>query len=142
MRIPVPEPGLVISYTYLWYNEHHQGFEEGRKIRPCIILAVEDESGSTFVTVAPITHSEPKDEGKGVPLPPRVKQHLGLDDLPSWVIVSEANRFIWPGYDLRPIPPNSVRCDYGFVPPKLFVAIKTAVLDLVQKRRRAVASCD
>jgi len=142
MRLPVPEPGLVISYAYLWCDEHRQGFEEGRKTRPCIILAVEHQDGATLVTVAPITHSEPTDEGKGISLPLRVKQHLGLDDLPSWVIVGEANRFIWPGYDLRPVPPNGVRCDYGFVPPKLFVAIKTAVLDLVQKRRRAVAPRD
>jgi hypothetical protein len=27
--IPTPEPGLVISYAYLWHHEHEAGREEG-----------------------------------------------------------------------------------------------------------------
>jgi hypothetical protein len=34
MPIPTPEPGLVISYAYLWHHEHEAGREEGRKDRP------------------------------------------------------------------------------------------------------------
>jgi hypothetical protein len=42
MPIPSPEPGLVISYAYLWHHEHEAGREEGRKDRPSVIvLAVE-----------------------------------------------------------------------------------------------------
>lgn len=29
MPIPNPEPGLVISYAYLWQPEHRAGLEEG-----------------------------------------------------------------------------------------------------------------
>jgi hypothetical protein len=35
MPIPNPEPGLVISYAYLWHDEHHAGREEG-KDRPSV----------------------------------------------------------------------------------------------------------
>jgi len=30
MPIPDPEPGLVISYAYLWHHEHQTGREEGQ----------------------------------------------------------------------------------------------------------------
>jgi hypothetical protein len=31
MPIPTPEPGLVISYAYLWHTEHEAG-QKGAKI--------------------------------------------------------------------------------------------------------------
>jgi hypothetical protein len=31
MPIPTPEPGLVISYAYLWHTEHEAVQEEGRQ---------------------------------------------------------------------------------------------------------------
>jgi hypothetical protein len=54
MPIPNPEPGLVMSYAYLWHHEHDAGREEGQKDRPCVIvLAVEREAdGEMMVTVA------------------------------------------------------------------------------------------
>ena len=33
-RIPEPEAGLVISYSYLWKQEEELGQTEGRKDRP------------------------------------------------------------------------------------------------------------
>ena len=61
MSIPNPEPGLVISYAYLWHDEHRAGLEEGQKDRPSVIvLAVERKAdGATLVTVSPITHTAP-----------------------------------------------------------------------------------
>lgn len=38
MPLPVPVPGLVIRYGYLWHSEHLAGREEG-KDRPCAIVA-------------------------------------------------------------------------------------------------------
>jgi hypothetical protein len=59
--LPVPEPGLVVSYSYLWHSEDEQDQEEGLKDRPCaIILVAEDAAGETLVTVVPITHSAPE----------------------------------------------------------------------------------
>jgi len=103
MALPVPVPGLVVSYSYLWNDQHRAGAEEGRKTRPCaIVVAATDEDGDTKVYVAPITHSRPADP-HAVELPISAKRHPGLDDAPSWIVTNELNRFIWPGYDLRPI---------------------------------------
>ena len=38
MALPVPERGLVISYSYLWQSEYEQGREEGVKNRLCVII--------------------------------------------------------------------------------------------------------
>src|ERR1700736_2923482 len=74
MPIPNPEPGLVISYAYLWHREHQAGREEGRKDRPSVIIVAgrpvddvcrhqagvpvgREADGATVVTVLPITHS-------------------------------------------------------------------------------------
>ena len=67
MPIPTPEPGLVISYAYVWDHEAQSGQEEGRKDRPCVIaLAVErQQDGETLVTVLPVTHRQPDDRSGG-----------------------------------------------------------------------------
>jgi hypothetical protein len=121
MPIPAPEPGLVISYAYLWHFEHEAGQDEGRKDRPSVIvLAVERQADEkTEVTVLPITHTPPADPAGAVEIPAAVKRHLGLDDARSWIIVSEGNEFDWPGYDLRKIG-RADRYDYGFLPPRFF----------------------
>ena len=77
MPLPVPEPGLVVNYSYLWHSEYEQDQEEGLKDRPCaIILVAEDAAGETLVTVVPITHSAPASEAVEIPL--AVKRRLGL----------------------------------------------------------------
>jgi len=38
MAIPPPRPGLVISYSFLWNDEHRKGREEGTKNHPCVIV--------------------------------------------------------------------------------------------------------
>ena len=136
MSLPDPTPGLVIGYAYLWHDEARRGLKEGGKDRPCVIVlsTVQDELG-TVVTVAPITHSPPKDPEAAVELPARTKRRLGLDDEPSWAIVSEVNRFRWPGPDLRPIagagPP---RFSYGLLPAKLFLRIRERLIDVASRR--------
>lgn len=127
MSIPTPEPGLVISYAYLWDHEAPSGQEEGRKDRPCVIaLAVERQpDGETLVTALRITHRQPDGAAAAVEIPQAVKRHLGLDDARSWVIVSEGDQFVWPGYDLRKTP-GSDCYDYGFLPPRLFRQILDA----------------
>jgi len=124
MALPDPQLGLVISYGYLWHHEHERGREEGRKDRPCVIvLAAEQAEDGLMVTVVPVTHTPPAEPAHAVELPPAVKAHLGLDEARSWVIVSEGNRFLWPGYDLKPIRGSRGRFDYGFLPPRLFRTI-------------------
>jgi hypothetical protein len=97
MPIPNPEPGLVVSYAYLWHHEYEAGRDEGQKDRPSgVVLAVEREAdGATVVIVLPITHSAPIEPASAVEIPLPVKRHLGLDDHPSWIVVSEGNEFVW-----------------------------------------------
>lgn len=112
----VPAPGSVIRYAYLWANESASGQEEGRKDRPAIVLAlaVNAREGETEILVVAVTHLAPATPEGGVLLPSEEKQRLGLDDLPSWIITTEGNAFIWPGPDIRPIPgPAPGRLIYG-----------------------------
>ncbi len=143
MAIPNPEPGLVISYAYLWRREFEAGQEEGRKNRPCVIvLSVEKHDSGTHVTVAPITHSPPSSGTPYLEIPLRVKQHLGLDDDRSWVILDEVNQFVWPGYDLRPVPGKQGEMVYGFLPPRLFDQIRSGILDIILTRRGNITPRD
>lgn len=140
MPLPTPETGLVISYAYLWQAEYEQGQEEGAKDRPCaIVLTTSNEDGDTVVTVAPITHSLPERPGDAVELPLPTKQRLGLDAERSWVVVSEINRFVWPGPDLRPISrAEPDRFAYGVLPPSLFHRIRERLLACAQAQRLRV----
>jgi hypothetical protein len=98
--------------------------EEGRKDRPCVIvLAANRTEYGMVVTVVPITHAPPSKPASALEIPAAVKQHLRLDGQRSWIIVDEGNRFVWPGYDLRPVPGTPDRYDYGFLPPRLFATL-------------------
>jgi hypothetical protein len=134
MALPEPECGLVISYSYLWRNEHRAGNTEGLKNRPCaIVLVVKNDAGSQKVTVAPITHTPPSNPDVAIEILPKVKQHLGLDSERSWIILDDFNEFIWPGYDLRPVAGQAGKYDYGLLPPALFKQIVGKILELRQK---------
>lgn len=128
MALPAPAPGLVIAYSYLWQDQRRAGAGEGRKTRPCaIVVATTDEDGDTRVYVAPITHSKP-DDPHAVEIPRAVKRRLGLDAARSWIVTSELNRFVWPGYDLRPIArdrPDTFA--WGFLPVEIFAAVKRGI---------------
>jgi hypothetical protein len=143
MTIPAPEPGLVINYAYLWHREYGAGQEEGRKDRPSVIvLCVErPEAEATIVTVLPITHAAPKDKGEAVEIPAAVKRHLGLDDERSWIMVSEGNEFVWPGYDLRKRRKGGGYA-YGYLPPRLFDEVVKAFVNWHKAHGRRVAPRD
>lgn len=122
MPLPAPELGLVVSYAYLWNSEFEAGREEGLKDRPCaLVLSSQDMGGDTVVAVVPVTHSPPERAEEAVEIPAVIKRRLGLDEARSWIVVSEINRFIWPGPDLRPVSrAEPERFEYGFLPPALF----------------------
>lgn len=132
MSFPEPRPGLVIRYSYLWQSEALVGREEGVKDRPCaIVMASKVEAGRHRVHVLPVTHTPPKDHSLAIEIPVNVKRRLGLDDESSWIILSEANIFIWPGPDLRMergAGPESVA--YGFLPPGYFRIVRDRYLAL------------
>lgn len=137
MSLPIPRPGLVICYSYLWATEHHRGSEEGIKNRPCALVAAHQViEGREVVTVVPITHTRPAEIADAVEIPAALKRHLGLDDLPSWIVVTETNDFIWPGPDLHSVPGmKPSRFDYGMLPPRFFAHVRDSVLQARLDRR-------
>ena len=139
MSLPAPVQGLVIRYSYLWRRDFLAGNEEGVKDRPCaVILTVRSEDGEDIVTVLPITRSPQNDPRTAIELPAATKRRLGLDAVRSWVVLDEANQFIWPGPDLRPVP-GKARFDYGLLPADLMNEIRDKVIALLKARRVASA---
>ena len=136
MAFPAPVPGLVIRYSYLWANEHARGQEEGVKDRPCaIVLVVAGDASETVVTVLPVTHSEPAMARLAVEIPHATKRRLGLDDARSWVVLTEANRFVWPGPDLRAsTPADASSVAYGLLPYALFEDIRLKFIAALKAR--------
>jgi len=88
-----------------------------------------------FVVILPITHVAPMGDTTGVEIPPRVRQAIGLDDAPSWVIVSEHNVDEWPNGGLAALPGRPGVFSYGLLPPGLFARIKAEFLELSRHRR-------
>ena len=84
------------------------------KDRPCaVVLTLQNGEEGEIVTVLPITHTPPSlsEADLAVEIPAETKRRLGLDDAPSWIMLTEANRFQWPGPDLRMVnngDPSSV----------------------------------
>jgi mRNA-degrading endonuclease toxin of MazEF toxin-antitoxin module len=135
--IPGPFPGLVLNYSYLWYDQRRRGMEEGIKDRPCVVvLAVTRAEDDLVVTVAPITHTPPATLQEAVEIPAATKLRLGLDSGRSWIMVTEINQFHWPGHDLRPAPrAGTGRFDYGVSPPGLFRQVRDGITAWVRTKR-------
>jgi hypothetical protein len=51
MPLPLPHPGRVISYSYLWAREHDDARESGLKNRPCVVVL--DRQVREGVTIIP-----------------------------------------------------------------------------------------
>jgi hypothetical protein len=140
--VPLPKPvqGLVIRYSYLWFAEHRRGQEEGTKDRPCaVILATTEQDGRSVVSVLPITHAAPAQAGLAIEIPAETKERLGLDGESFWVVLTEANRFFWPGPDLRPASRDDGRSvAYGLLPHGFAEEIPRKFIILVKARRAQV----
>ena len=133
-----PRRGSVIRYSYLWADENARGQEEGRKDRPALVLAlsIKEAEGTTEVLVLAVTHTLPADTADAVPFPQDVKYRLGLDDAPSWIVTTEANSFIWPGPDVRPVPGRTpTTMIYGRVPEGLLRQVARSYLANRDKQR-------
>ncbi len=110
-----PEIGLVIRHVYLWRDEQLQGRDEGRKARPCVIVHKrENEYGEIEVFICPVTHTPPRDLSAAKEIPLKTKQRLNLDEVRSWIITSEVNRFTWKGPDVQQTETGAMA--YGFLP--------------------------
>src|SRR5262245_34587446 len=125
--------GYLFRYSYLGHLQHLQGWEEGGKDRPCLVLALvaTSEDGIEFVRVLPVTHVPPSNSNCAIEIPPAVKRRLRLDDDRSWIVLTESNRFAWPGPDIRPLDTDNGY--YGPVPPALFAEIKQRFAELARR---------
>jgi prevent-host-death family protein len=129
VKRPDPAPGLVIRYDYLWRDEAARGREEGAKARPCAIVvalqAGKDREAQVLLAAM-----------AAIEIPPRVKQHLGLDDERSWIVTAEVNAVAWndPGI----VPATRSRWVYGFLPPKLTNRLIERVREIQRDRALSV----
>ena len=96
---------------------------------------------SLVVRVLPITHAPPLDRSEAIEIPQRAKQRLELDDERSWIVLSESNRFVWPGPDLRPPPFETVDGYFGPLPPALFEAVKRGFVAIARSGAHASVVC-
>jgi hypothetical protein len=137
MGLPEPKPGLIIRYDYLWTHEAAGGRDLGKDRPACLVAASDSAALPRFVVILPITHRAPTGDIVGIEIPPRIRQSIGLDDAPCWVIVSEHNVDEWPNGGLATIPGRPGAFSYGFIPPRLFAQIKTKFLELSTRGRSA-----
>jgi hypothetical protein len=144
VALPEARPGLVFRYEYIWKRQELAGQTTGEKERPvCIVLAVGGAAGSLRVLIVPITTREPGPDVPAMEIPPAVKRHLGLDaGRPSWIILSEANLDSWPSPDMRPIPGQPGRFDYGLLPLRMVNAMREAIKAAQQEQRLACVNRD
>lgn len=140
MGLPDPVAGLVIRYAFLWRDQARRGMEEGSKDRPCaILLSVSDDTGDRRVTVLPVTHSPPRNPALAVEIPTATKRRLGLDDQPSWIVLTDANRFIWPGPDLRPQADGDISSvAIGLLPRGLYNEVREKFIAAVRSRATGI----
>jgi hypothetical protein len=126
---------LVVRYDYLWTREAAAGRDQGKDRPACLVAAIDSLVSPRFVVILAITHRRPAKGTIGVEIPAKVRMALGLDDAPSWVIVSEHNVDEWPNGGLAPIPGRPSVFSYGFIPPGLFAKVKARFLELYEKGR-------
>lgn len=137
MALPKPVAGLVIRYAFLWREEAARGIEEGGKDRPCaVILVIRGEEDEQVVTVLPITHAPPSDAALAVEIPAATKRRLNLDDDRSWIVLTDANRFVWPGPDLRfGRPGDPASSAYGLLPTHIYNEVRDKFIAAVKARK-------
>jgi hypothetical protein len=132
-----PKVGWLFRYSYLWHWQFEKGREQGDKDRPVLVLAIiaalEDET--SVVRVLPVTHSPLADPRHLIEIPPATKKRLGLDDERSSIVLTESNRFAWPGPDIRAVDRDSGY--YGPLPPALFDEVRRRFVALARARRHA-----
>lgn len=137
MPLPDPRPGLVVRYDYVWSREALAGKTQGKDRPACLVAASDDRARPRFVVLLPITHSSPDPDTIAIEIPPRVRAAIGLDDAPSWVVISEHHIDEWPSSGLSPLPGKPGVFVYGFIPPGLFAQIKARFLHLARQKASA-----
>ena len=101
-----------------------------------LALSIKEADGTTEILALAVTHTPPADPTDAVAFPQDIKRRLGLDDVPSWIVTTEANAFIWPGPDVRPVPGRTPRTViYGKVPDGLLRQVARSYLANRERQR-------
>ena len=95
-----------------------------------LAIVATNEKGNSIVRVLPITHLPPSNPLDALEIPRMVKERLRLDDDRSWIVLTESNRFIWPGPDIRPV--DTENGYFGALPPALFNQVKQRFVALAK----------
>lgn len=135
MPFPEPKPGLVVRYDCLWSHEAAAGRDQGKDRPTCLLAASDHPARPRYVVLLPIIRTAPDADTVGIEIPAKVKQSIGLDEAPSWIIVSEHNVDEWPNGGLSPVPGKPGVFSYGFIPPGLFKEVKSKFLELARRSR-------
>jgi hypothetical protein len=139
VSLPKPRAGLVVRYAYLWADEAAQGHEEGRKDRPAAVILVLPVGDDDEVVVAPITH-HPSATAVTIEIPRATARRLGLDNERQWIVVSDLNRFRWPGPDLRPVPGLGIESVViGDLPAALLATVRAEVVALLKQSAATIS---
>lgn len=78
-----------------------------------------------------------------IEIPAATKRRFGLDDERSWIVITEANRFTWPGPDLRPMKSgDAASIVYGELPADLFRKVRDKWLAFSAARRAVVTRAE
>ncbi len=135
----IPKPGHVLRYAYLWHEEAARGLDEGQKNRPCAVVLATETVAGLEVILLPITHTAPRDPTEAVELPLATKRRLGLDDARSWIALTEVNRFLWPGFDIRPKPGQGTQTAcLGLLPYNFFEHVQQRLQAYITQRKLRV----
>lgn len=133
-----PRPGLVLRYDFLWKEDRDAGREDGTKDRPCavVLVSVALADDSRKVLLCPITHSPVSPGETGLPIPPAVARHLGLDDRPSWIKTHQVNVITWQNGRIPAgiVPARPGVWAFGQLPDSLGRAMFAQVLENSRKR--------
>lgn len=136
MTLPKPVVGLVVKYDYLWAREHRRG-RSSSKDRPCCIIVTVAEGATIRVRYLAITHSQPRSDTDAVEIPQEEKLRLGLDDLRSFVVVTECNDDDWPfGLALRSGTGRGVV--YGMLSKRFMRVVAAAFLESARRNKGLV----
>ena len=105
------------------------------KDRPCAVVLAVARGRRLRRGRRRANHVERARAADGVELPAKTRRRVGLQDAPCWVVLTEVNRFAWPGPDLRPVETAAgPSWSYGLLPARLFERARDGIVARARAR--------
>lgn len=115
-----PVAGHILRYVYLFKQEQSQGHDEGDKEHFVVVVGVK---GSSYLVAAITTKGDGRKDA--IVIPEEIARAAGLAP-GSAIVVSEFNRFRWPGYDIRPLMKQP-----GYIVGRLPLRFTATIIDAI-----------